>query len=66
MCFLVDMADCVCNDDVQTYSSYINKTCWYTSLSTFTLPFPETIKALTKKQKLFTLTNEDVWKRHMT
>lgn len=36
MCFLVDMADCVCNDDVQTYSIYIYKTCWYTSLSTFT------------------------------
>lgn len=44
----------------------IYKTCWYTSLSTFTLPFPETIKALTKKQKLFTLINEDVWKHHMT
>lgn len=66
MCFLVDMADCVCEDDVQTYSIYIYKTCWYTSLSTFTLPFPETIKPLTKKQKLFTLLNEDVWKHHMT
>lgn len=47
-------------------SIYIYKTCWYTSLSTFTLPFPETIKPLTKKQKLFTLLNEDVWKHHMT
>lgn len=51
MCFLVDMADRVCNGDAQTYSIYIYKTCWYTLLSTFTLPFPENNKTSHKEAK---------------
>lgn len=52
LCFLVDMADCVCNNTVFT--------CWYTLLSTFTLPFPQTIEPFTLK--LFTLWTQNVSK----
>lgn len=50
LCFLVDMAECVCNNTVFT--------CWYTLLSTFTLSFPQTAEPFTIK--LFTLWTENV------
>lgn len=39
--FLLDMAACVCHDNVQMNSIYIYKTRWSTLPSTINLPFPQ-------------------------